>query len=49
MQTQDEVHEFHDCSPSSIDSFFELVEARLAAAEAASSGHDTAVESNVYA
>lgn len=46
MQTQDEVHVFDDCSPASIDSFFELVEAQLAAAQAANNGRDTAVESN---
>ena len=46
MQTQDTVHEMADCSPSSIDSFFELVAAQLAAAEAANS---TPVESNLCA
>ena len=44
MQTQNQAHELADRSPSSIDSFFELVEARLAAAEAAKSGHNIPVE-----
>ena len=46
MQTQDTLHEMEDCSPSSIDSFFELVAARLAAAEAVNSGHNTPVETS---
>ena len=39
MQAQNQAHELADRSPSSIDSFFELVAARLAAAEAADSGN----------